>query len=146
MLFEWQCSARGRTELKPGFSFIPFPFSIRPFYMSPISPVLPKKLGLGYGGQTSITHAWYVLRLCKMAHSLFQGILLVINLGGLWCSRPQKLFCCFPSNSGCQFVVKNKIITDPPCCKWFHNYAGSFQGSALVIFPQDWFSQINEWD
>lgn len=63
------------------------------------------------------------------------------------CAQDHRSFSIFSLlNSGCQFAVKNKIITNPPCCKWFHNYAGSFQGSALVILPQNWFSQINERD
>lgn len=132
---------------------VPFPFSIPPFHI-PHPPTHPSDLS--NSAREARAQRWRS-DICQIKLGCFkvlQNYLHSIPRNCTWllteavcCAQDHRTFSSFSLlTSGCQSVVKNKIITNPPCCKWFHNYAGSFQGSVLVIFPQDWFSQINEWD
>ena len=93
MLCKWQCSAKGRTRLQDGF-----PFSIPPFHVSPISPALPEKLRRRDGIKHLSSELGMFEGFAKLHAFQSKQFHVVVNLGGLLCSRPQNLFSFLPSN------------------------------------------------
>ena len=124
MLFKWQHSASEKTELKDGFPLLLFHFP-SPFLHSTFPPTHPSNLS--NSAREARAQIWRS-NICQVNLGCFkvlQNCILSIPRNSTWllteavcCVQDHRTFSSFSLlTSGCQSVVKNKIITNPPCCK-----------------------------